>query len=83
MFEEAARLNHPKAKEYVAFAHLFGDHLPHNVSRARELLEELTAKGSPKAQMVSLRLKIDPFSAVVSLSGVGCLFYPRSRKPNF
>ena len=53
LFEEAARLQHPKAKEYVAFAHLFGDHLPHNVTRARELLEELAEQGSPKAQMVS------------------------------
>lgn len=51
LFVEAAKLNHKKAKEYVAFAHLFGDHLPHNVSRARELLEELAAEGSPKAQM--------------------------------
>ncbi|PVD25676.1 hypothetical protein C0Q70_13335 [Pomacea canaliculata] len=51
LFDQAAKLNHTKAKEYVAFAHLFGDHLPHNVSRARELLEELAAIGSPRAQM--------------------------------
>ena len=52
-FEEAAKLNHLKAKEHVAFAHLFGDHLPHNVTKARELFEELAEKGVPKAQMVS------------------------------
>ncbi|XP_076442621.1 protein sel-1 homolog 1-like [Babylonia areolata] len=51
LFEQAAQLNHPKAKEYVAMAHLFGDHLPHNVSRAKEIFEELAAAGSPKAQM--------------------------------
>ncbi|KAK7103460.1 protein sel-1 homolog 1-like [Littorina saxatilis] len=51
LFEEAAKLGHPKAKEYVAFAHLFGDHLPHNVSRAKEILEVLVAEGAPKAQM--------------------------------
>ncbi|KAL8572082.1 hypothetical protein ACOMHN_026707 [Nucella lapillus] len=50
-FEQAAQLNHFKAKEYVAMAHLFGDHLPQNVSRARELFIELAALGSPKAQL--------------------------------
>lgn len=50
-FEEAAKLNHPKAMEYVAFAHLFGDHLPHNVTRSKELLEVLAGEGAPKAQM--------------------------------
>jgi TPR repeat protein len=53
-FEEAAKLGHPGAKEHVAFAHLFGDHLPHNVHRAKDLLQELAVQGSPKAQMVCI-----------------------------
>ncbi|RUS80976.1 hypothetical protein EGW08_011251 [Elysia chlorotica] len=50
-FLEASKLNHQKAKEYVAFGHLFGDYLPQNVTRSAELFEELAAKGSPRAQM--------------------------------
>ncbi|XP_005097909.1 protein sel-1 homolog 1 isoform X2 [Aplysia californica] len=50
-FLRASEMDHKKAKEYVAFAHLFGDYLPQNVTRASELFDELADLGSPKAQM--------------------------------
>ncbi|KAI8481494.1 Protein sel-1 1 [Branchiostoma belcheri] len=50
-FLEAAELNHTESQELVGFAHLYGDYLSHNVTRALEILQELADKGSPKAQM--------------------------------
>ncbi|XP_019642411.1 PREDICTED: protein sel-1 homolog 1-like [Branchiostoma belcheri] len=52
-FLEAAELNHTESQELVGFAHLYGDYLSHNVTRALEILQELADKGSPKAQMGS------------------------------
>ena len=37
----------------VAEAHLLGDQLEQNITRARLQFEQLALKGSPKAQMVS------------------------------
>ena len=51
-FQRAADLNHKKAKEMVAFGHLFGDYLPQNITRAQELFVERAGQGSPTAQMV-------------------------------
>ncbi|ESP02809.1 hypothetical protein LOTGIDRAFT_110816, partial [Lottia gigantea] len=34
-----------------AFAHLFGDFLPYNVTKAIELFEDLSKRGSPKGQL--------------------------------
>ena len=56
-FLEASKLNHQQAKEYVAFGYLFGDYLPQNVTKAAQLFEELASRGSPRAQMVKLKLK--------------------------
>lgn len=50
-FQRAADLNHKKAKEMVAFGHLFGDYLPQNITRAQELFVERAGQGSPTAQM--------------------------------
>ncbi|XP_078590319.1 protein sel-1 homolog 1-like isoform X2 [Branchiostoma floridae x Branchiostoma japonicum] len=50
-FLEAAELNHTESRELVGFAHLYGDYLPQNATRALEILQDLADKGSPKAQM--------------------------------
>ncbi|XP_055957164.1 protein sel-1 homolog 1 isoform X3 [Patella vulgata] len=50
-FLQAANLNHSEALNYVAFAHLFGDYLPNNVTRANEIFEDLAGRGSPKGQL--------------------------------
>ncbi|GFO10238.1 sel-1-like protein 1 [Plakobranchus ocellatus] len=50
-FLEASKLNHQRAKEYIAFGYLFGDYLPQNVTKSAELFEELASLGSPRAQM--------------------------------
>ena len=38
--------------EMVAQARLFGDYMPQNISRAREIYEQLVLMGSPRGQMV-------------------------------
>ncbi|XP_055878634.1 protein sel-1 homolog 1-like [Biomphalaria glabrata] len=50
-FVKAAQLDHQKAKEYVAFGHLFGDYLSQDIAKAANMFEELASQGSPKAQM--------------------------------
>ncbi|KAJ8290362.1 hypothetical protein GJAV_G00011890 [Gymnothorax javanicus] len=47
---KVAAMGHTKAKEMVAHAVLFGDSLAQNVSKARDIFEELALEGSPKAQ---------------------------------
>jgi len=50
-----AEKGHHKAMEKVAYAMLFGDFLPQNVPRAKDLFEKLAVEGSPKAQTVCHR----------------------------
>ena len=50
---EAAHLNNTQAQEYVAMAHLLGDHLPRDWEKAKSMLVELSNGGSPRGQMVS------------------------------
>ncbi|KAG8449011.1 hypothetical protein GDO86_015902 [Hymenochirus boettgeri] len=50
-FIKASDMNHIKAMEMVAYAHLFGEPLKQNVGLAKELLEKLTEQGSPRGQM--------------------------------
>ncbi|XP_048259594.1 protein sel-1 homolog 1-like isoform X3 [Haliotis rufescens] len=50
-FLKAAQKNHTKSLEQVAFGHLFGDYLPHNLSRAKEIFEDLSQRGSPTGQL--------------------------------
>ncbi|XP_067680163.1 protein sel-1 homolog 1-like isoform X1 [Haliotis asinina] len=50
-FLKAAEKNHTKSLEQVAFGHLFGDYLPHNLSRAKEIFEDLSKRGSPTGQL--------------------------------
>ncbi|XP_048105583.1 protein sel-1 homolog 1 isoform X4 [Alosa alosa] len=42
---------HVKATEKVAYAMLFGEYIPQNVTKAKDLFEKLALDGSPKAQM--------------------------------
>lgn len=51
LLDQAAKLNHTRAKEMVSFALLFGDTLKQNTTAAKEMFEELAATGSPKGQM--------------------------------
>lgn len=48
--DEAAAMNHTKAQEITGFAYLFGDNLPLNPRKARQIFEDLSAKGSPKGR---------------------------------
>ena len=57
----AANLNHSAAMELVAMAYLFGDHLPQNISKARDLFSLLSLKGSPRGQMVNITFSCYPF----------------------
>lgn len=51
LLQEAAFLhNFTKAQELVALAYLFGDHLPRNISKAIEMLYDITGKGSAVGQ---------------------------------
>ncbi len=59
LLERAAELNHTESMSLVAEARLFGDHLPQNMSRARELLEQLAVLGHPRGQMVSVCVETD------------------------
>ena len=48
---KAASRGHRKAKEEIAIAMLFGDHMTRNISGAREIFEDLSTNfGSPRAQ---------------------------------
>ncbi len=52
MLEQAVELGHQKATEMLAEALLFGSGVEQNVARAREIMEHLANKGSPRGQMV-------------------------------
>lgn len=48
---KAASRNHTKAMEEIAIAHVFGDHLPRNLSEARRIFEHLSLTyGMPRSQ---------------------------------
>lgn len=48
---KAASRGHTKAREEMAIAMLFGDHVSRNITGAREIFEELSVtKGSPRSQ---------------------------------
>lgn len=49
-------MNHTKAMEKVSYALLFGDYLKQNIQSSKELFEKLTEEGSPKGQMVRMRV---------------------------
>lgn len=51
-FEQAARYNHSEAQAHLAFGYFLGDYLPQNISKAREMFEDLSQRGSPKGQLV-------------------------------
>ena len=53
LLEQAAELNHTKAREMVAMALLFGNHMRPNLVRAKKIFEALASEGSPGGQMVS------------------------------
>ncbi|XP_070705439.1 protein sel-1 homolog 1 isoform X1 [Pempheris klunzingeri] len=48
---KVAEKGHQKAMEKVAYAMLFGDYMNQNVTKAKEMFENLAMEGSPKAQM--------------------------------
>lgn len=53
LYERLLRVSdkgHTKAMEKVAYALLFGDFMPQNVTRAKQMFEKLSVEGSPKAQ---------------------------------
>ena len=50
-FKLAADLNHTKALEYIAFAYLFGDYLPQDIEKAKEIFIDLSNRGSPRGQL--------------------------------
>jgi TPR repeat protein len=47
-------LNHTKALEYIAFAYLFGDYLPQDIEKAKEIFIDLSNRGSPRGQLVCI-----------------------------
>lgn len=49
LFKQAADLGHMGAKEELAFAHLFGVHLPMNFQQAKIYFDEGALLGSPKS----------------------------------
>lgn len=51
----AADLNHTKALEHIAFAYLFGDYMPQSIEKAKELFVDLSNRGSPRGQLVSVQ----------------------------
>jgi SEL1 protein len=55
LLEEAAELNHPQAMDLLASAHLFGDHVPQNMTRSRQIYEHLASLGYPQGQRVSIK----------------------------
>ncbi|XP_041352762.1 protein sel-1 homolog 2-like isoform X2 [Gigantopelta aegis] len=50
-FQQAADLNHTRALEYVSFGYLFGDYLPQNITKAKEIFEDLSLRGHPRGQL--------------------------------
>lgn len=50
-FEIAAQLNHTKALEHIGFCHFFGDHCSHNITKAKEIFDDLSNRGSPRGQL--------------------------------
>lgn len=54
LLQSAAELGHPIALQKVAWAHLLGSHLSHNVTRASEIFEKLAVAGDADAQMVGI-----------------------------
>ena len=52
-FKLAAERGHHKAKEYLGFGMLLGDHMNLDPEAAMAIFQELSAKGSPKGQLVS------------------------------
>lgn len=53
LLSKSSQLNHSPSQELVAKAHLFGDHLPLNLTEAGRLFKKLASEGSPTAQLVS------------------------------
>lgn len=53
LLSKSSELNHSQSQELVAKAHLFGDHLPLNLTEASRLFKKLASEGSPTAQLVS------------------------------
>lgn len=51
-FKLAAKNGHPKAKEYLGFGMLLGDHMDLDPEVALKIFQELSEKGSPKGQLV-------------------------------
>lgn len=54
LLQSAAELGHPLALQKVAWAHLLGSYLVHNVTRASEIFEKLAMAGEAEAQMVGI-----------------------------
>lgn len=54
LLQSAAELGHPLALQKVAWAHLLGSHLSHNVTKASEIFEKLAMAGDADAQMVGI-----------------------------
>jgi len=52
LFKQAAELGHIEAKEELAFAHIFGVHLPMNFEQAKKYFDEGALVGSPKSHFV-------------------------------
>ncbi|XP_014788964.1 protein sel-1 homolog 1 isoform X2 [Octopus bimaculoides] len=50
-FKAAAQLNHTKALEYIGFGHFFGDHCNQNFTKAKEIFEDLSNRGSARGQL--------------------------------
>ena len=63
---KVAAKGHHKAMEKVAHAMLFGDYLPQDVPKAKELFEKLALEGFPKSQTV--RQPVTPAYRYASLS---------------
>ena len=53
----AADLNHTKALEHIAFAHLFGDYMPQDIQKAKQIFTDMSNRGSPRGQLVSIQRK--------------------------
>ncbi|XP_052105455.1 protein sel-1 homolog 1-like isoform X2 [Mytilus californianus] len=73
-FKMAADLNHTKALEHIAFAYLFGDYMPQNIEKAKELFVDLSNRGSPRGQL-GMGFLSSAGIAVNSSQAKGLIFY--------
>ena len=64
LLRDAAYINQTKSQELTAYAYLFGNHLPMNLTGSKDMFQRLTNKGYPKGQTVNIQI----YKALISIS---------------